>query len=268
MSGLPAQIPQQSVPLLQSSSGKEAQYMDVNWYLWAYNISQAVLGTSSGSTPASPYDLLDAVNLIAATADIPQAYRGIENIAALLSMPLLADPVPDAQPVQVVTVGASPFIYTALANGLLSVTGGAVSGVSIIRQGVTVATGIGSVSSGVLGSLTDEKSTNGSIGFTAGVDFTAGTSNSVMLSQNYDSTSNLFVAFDAGEQGGDTLSLGGSGNKLLTFNAVIPVGTEKVYVKGALPATVSSSGGLVPLRRLDQVQITYTGAPTVAFLPS
>lgn len=269
MSGLPNQIPQQSVPFIESVDGAEPAYVDINWYLWLYNLSKSVFGTGgSGSTPASPYDALDAANLFAQTADIPQAYRRINNLAALLASAPLPDPAPAAQPVQAVTVGASPFTYTALANGVLSVTGGAVSNVSIIRQGVSVATGIGSSSASVISSLTDEKSTNGSIGFTAGVDFIAGTSNSVTLSQNYVSVSNLFAAFDAGDQGGDTLSLGGAGNKVLTFNAVIPLGTQKIYVKGALPSTISASGGLVPLRRLDQVQITYTSAPTVAFLPS
>lgn len=268
MSGLPNQIPQQSVPLIAGAT-KSPQYMDINWYLWAYNISKQVLGTSSGgSTPSSPYDLFDASNLTAQGADIPQAYRRIANLVVQMAMPPLQDPAPAAQPVQAVTPGASPFTYTALANGVLSVTGGAVSSVAIIRQGVSVATGIGSSSASAIGSLTDEKSSSGSVGFTAGVDFTAGTSNSVTLSQNYGSTSNLFVAFDAGEQGGDTLSLGGAGNKVLTFNAVIPLGTQKVYVKGALPSTIVSSGGLIPLRRLDQAQITYTSAPTIAFLPA
>jgi hypothetical protein len=269
MSGLPSVIPPQSMPFGNDEKGNP-QYLNINWYLFLYNLSVQVLGTGGGggNTPASPYDALDAANLFAQTADIPQAYRGIENLAALLAQGPLPDPQPAAQPVQAVTPGASPFTYTALANGMLSVTGGAVSSVTIIRQGVSVATGIGSSTAGVIGSLTDEKSSNGSIGFTNGVDFTAGTSTSVTLSQDYVSVSNLFVAFDAGEQGGDTLSLGGTGNKALTFNAPIPLGTQKVYVKGALPSTIVSSGGLIPVRRLDQVQITYTSAPTIAFLPS
>jgi hypothetical protein len=114
MSGLPTQIPQQSVPLTQTAPGKKPDYMNVNWYLWAYNISQAVLGNgSSGSTPASPYDVLDTANLLSATADIPQAYRAISNVRALLGVGQLVDPMPRAQPAQTVTVGASPFTYTA-----------------------------------------------------------------------------------------------------------------------------------------------------------
>lgn len=266
MSGLPLQIPQQSVPLL-AEPGTNPQYMNTNWYLWAYNISKAVLGSgSSGSTPTSPFDALDAANLFSQTSDIPQAYRKIQNLSALIGMPALVDPVPMAQPVQAVTVGASPFTYTALANGVLSVTGGAVSIVSIIRQGVTVATGITSSSSSAIGNLTDEKGSGGQPGFVAGVDFTAGTTTALTLSKNYGSATNLWVAFDGSEQGANTYTLSGT---TLTFNAPIPVGTVDVFVKGAFPSTISSTGGgLVPLRRLDQVQITYTSAPTVAFLPS
>lgn len=268
MSGLPTQIPQQSVPLIQGdTSSVSPQYMDVNWYLWAYNISKAVLGTGQGggTTPVSPYDSIDAVNLLAQGADIPQAYRQIENLAALLTSAQMADPIPAAPPVQTVAVGASPSTYTALANGVLSITGGAVSNVLIIRQGVTVATGIGSSSSSAIGNLTDEKGSGGQPGFVAGVDFVAGTTTTLTLSKNYGSASNLWVAFDAGEQGANTYTLSGT---TLTFNAPIPLFTGAVFVKGAIASTISSSGGLVPLRRLDQVQITYTGAPTVVFLPS
>ena len=263
MTGLPVQIPQQSVPLLQSSK-RPPEYMNVNWYLWAYNISLSVNGNGIPALPASPYDFFDSVNLIAQGADVPQAYRGLENLAIQLAMPALQDPMPAAQPTQNVIPGASPFTYTALANGLLSVTGGAVSAVSIIRQGVTIATGIGSSSSSTISSLTDEHGSGGGVGFVAGVDFTAGTSTTLTLSKSYGAAANLWVAFDAGEQGADSYTLSGT---TLTFNAAIPVGTSKVYVKGALPSTINTSGGLVPLRRLDQVQITYSSTPTVVFLP-
>jgi hypothetical protein len=266
MSGLPVQIPQQSVPLL-SDPGTNPQYMNTNWYLWAYNISKAVLGNgTTGTTPSSPLDALQANDLFAQTADIPQAYRKISNLAALLAGGPLVDPVPVAQPIQVVTVGASPFTYTSLSNGVLSVTGGAVSIVSIIRQGVTVATGITSSSTNAVSSLTDEKGSGGQPGFVAGVDFTAGTTTALTLSKSYGSAANLWVAFDGVEQGANTYTLSGT---TLTFNAAIPAFTTNVFVKGALPSTVSSlGGGLVPLRRLDQVQITYSSAPTVAFLPA
>jgi hypothetical protein len=269
MSGLPTQIPQQSVPLLQADAeGKIGlQYMNINWYLWAYNISKSVLGTGeSNTTPASPYDLLIQNNTTAEGADIPQAYQGLSNLAALIGVtPLLPDPVPAAQPVQTVTASASPFTYTALANGVLSVTGGSVSSVFIIRQGVTVATGITSGNQTVIGEFTDEKGSGGQPGFVAGVDFTPGTTTSLTLSQTYGTAADLWVAFDALEQGANTYTLSG---KTLTFNAPIPVGTTDVFVKGASTSTISASGGLVPVRRLDQVRITYTSAPTLVFLPS
>jgi hypothetical protein len=267
MSGLPELIPPQSAPLLQQQEvAQKPQYMDVNWYLWAYNLSLAVLGNGqSGTTPASPYDLLDSANLYAQTSDIPQAYRQIDNLSMKLAMPALVDPTPQAAPAQSVTVGASPFTFQALSNGLLSVTGGAVSSVSIIRQGVTIATGITSASSSAITTFTDEKGSGGQPGFVAGVDFTPGTTTSLTLSQVYSSAADLWAAFDAGEQGANTYSLSGT---TLTFNAAIPVGTQNVFVKGASSSTVSTTGGgLVPLRRLDEVQITYSSAPTIVFLP-
>jgi hypothetical protein len=292
MSGLPTQIPQQSVPLLQNNADDKPQFMDINWYLWAYSISKAVLGNGQGggTTPISPYDVLDTANLFAQTADIPQAYHGLKNLAvldmqnaaiwsadlqrvnrsvdnlrALVYSLSLQDPGHQAQPAQTVTVGASPFTYTALFDGTLSITAGAVSNVSIIRQGVTVATGIGSSSASAISSFTDEKGSGGQPGFVAGVDFTDGTSTSLTLSKSYGGASALWVAFDGAEQGPNTYTLSGT---TLTFNAAIPIGTVNVFVKGATTSTISSSGGLVPLRRRDQVQITYTSAPTVVFLPA
>ena len=263
MSGLPDQIPIQSLPIVQQAKDGNF-YVDFNWYLFLYNLSQQVFSSKGGSAPATPSDVLATANLFAQTSDVPQAYRRITNLAALLSAAPLPDPVPAAQPAQTVTVGASPFTYTALANGVLSVTGGAVSAVSIIRQGVTVATGITSSSSSTFQSLTDERGSGGTFGFAAGVDFTAGTTTSLTLSQSYGSAADLWVAFDGVEQGADSYSLSGT---TLTFTAAIPVGTSKVYVKGALPSTISASGGLVPVRRLDQVRITYSAVPTVVFLP-
>lgn len=268
MSGLPNQFPQQSVPLGHLQKDGETVNIDLSWFLLLYNLWKNTLSSGSsggGSTPSSPFDALDAANLVAQTADIPQAYRKISNLTALLGINPIPDAVPAAQPVQTVTVGASPFTYTALANGVLSVTGGAASSISIVRQGVSVATGITSSSAGVIQSLTDEKGSGGTFGFANGVDFTAGTTTSLTLSQTYGAASDLWVAFDGAEQGADSYTLSG---KTLTFSSAIPVGTNKVYVKGALPSTISASGGLIPLRRLDEVVITYTSAPTVVFLPS
>lgn len=104
---------------------------------------------------------LDTQMSMALTTDIASLPRQIVNVQELLSdqeaIPtlrdltnalvygqdtLLPDVVPQAQPSQAVTVGASPYTYTALASGALAVSGGTISAISIIRQGVTVATGV------------------------------------------------------------------------------------------------------------------------------
>lgn len=257
MSGLPTRIPPQTLAL--GEKGPDGQvYLQFDWYLFFYNLAQQVFSVSSGTIPSSPSDFFEMANLVAQTADVPQAYRGIKNLSALLGVGALPEPLPVAQPVQAITPGTSPFTYTALANGVLSVTGGTVSAVSIIRQGVSVATGI-ATSSAIL-SLTDEKGSGGTFGFATGVDFTPNVTTSLTLSKSY---SSVWVGFDADDQGPDSYSLSGT---TLTFTSPIPLGISKVFVKGAVAG--SAGGGLVPVRRLDQVQITYSAAPVVAFLPS
>jgi hypothetical protein len=91
-----------------------------------------------------------------------------------------------------------------------------------------------------VGNMTDEKGSNGQPGFSAANgDFTPGTTVSLTLSNNYGSASNLWVAFDAAEQGADTFSLNGT---TLTFNSPIPIGTNKVYVKGGTSLTIGAPG--------------------------
>lgn len=266
MSGLPTLIPTQSTPISTDSNGNPIQ-VELDWWLWLYNLSVQVNGTGGGgSTPSSPYDALDTAQLFAQTSDIPQAFRQIQNLTALLqSTSALQDPTPAAQPAQTISVGASPFTFTALFNGVLSVTGGTVSSVSLIRQGVSVATGIISSSTATITSMLDEKGSGGQPGFVSGVDFIAGTTASLTLSKTYASADDLWVAFDGVEQGANGYTLSGT---TLTFSSPIPLGTTDVFVKGAVTTTINSSGGLVPVRRLDQVKITYSVAPTVVFLPA
>jgi hypothetical protein len=88
-----------------------------------------------------------------------------------------------------------------------------------------------------VGNMTDERGAGGTPGFAAGVDFVAGTTTALTLSNAYGSASNLWVVFDGTEQGADTFSLSG---KVLTFNAPIPVGTSKVFVKGGTSLTVGA----------------------------
>lgn len=179
---LPAQIPPQSYAFGQVRDG--ALFVDVDWYLFLFNMASQTISTN-GTVPAPQSDMLDMIDLDAIGTDLPQAYRAIKNIAAMLPEDdtntnllqvirqlssyvqmlqmdpdagpslrevanslvlaldtLQQDPVPQAQPAKSVTVGASPFTYIASFDGTLSVTAGTVSGISIIRQSATVATGM------------------------------------------------------------------------------------------------------------------------------
>jgi hypothetical protein len=69
--------------------------------------------------------------------------------------------------------------------------------------------------------------------------FAPGFSTVLTLVGFYGSSSNLWVKFDAGGQGSDTFSLNGHA---LTFNAVIPVGVQEVYVKGGSALTIGAPG--------------------------
>lgn len=91
----------------------------------------------------------------------------------------------------------------------------------------------------LLGNMTNEEGSGGTPGFAANVDFTPGTTTSLTLSTNYGSAANLWVAFDSAEQGADSYSLNGT---TLTFSAVIPVGVQKVYVKGGSTIAIGAPG--------------------------
>lgn len=139
---LPRQIQPQTVPFGRVDADGRV-FVDINWYLFLYNLSNQVLGSNSGSTvPASPVDLIAFIDQDAANTDIAQAYRQIANAILMAIEPPLADPQPQAQPSAAVTVTASPFTYAVPFNGCVSITGGTVSLIQIIRQGVTVGTGI------------------------------------------------------------------------------------------------------------------------------
>ena len=166
--------------------------LEQNWWLLFYNISQNVLGTGGSSTSAGsgaiggsgatggggsggtgptglsasslielnsldadasdadaivlrrPIDNLNILTSLMAETDVDAAAlkQFISNALILAQDGLMQDPAPIAQPVVAVTVGASPFNYVAPFNGQVSITGGTVSLISIIRQSVTVATGL------------------------------------------------------------------------------------------------------------------------------
>lgn len=65
--------------------------------------------------------------------------------------------------------------------------------------------------------------------FTAGTNFTPGTTTVLTLSKVYSSSAAVLIHFDASFQATDQYSV--SGNKI-TFTSAIPVGVSKVYARG------------------------------------
>jgi hypothetical protein len=65
--------------------------------------------------------------------------------------------------------------------------------------------------------------------FSSSTDFTPGTTTSLTLQTSFMSAARLWIFFDAAFQGDDQYTLSGT---TLTFTGAIPVGTNKVYVKG------------------------------------
>lgn len=65
--------------------------------------------------------------------------------------------------------------------------------------------------------------------FTAGTNFTPGTTTTLTLSKVYASKAAVLVHFDASFQATDQYSISGS---TITFTSAIPVGVSKVYARG------------------------------------
>lgn len=159
MSLLPQTIIPQTNPIGQADATGRV-IIDKNWWLFLYNISQSVLGNGQGLTPDALLTLegadgdaldADAIALRAPVAALyaqlpgepdPVPYSAIRNALILAQDTLLPDPVPQAQPAAAITVGASPFTFTAPANGQLLIVGGTVSSIALVRQGASNATGM------------------------------------------------------------------------------------------------------------------------------
>lgn len=162
MSLLPGQILPYDIPIGQAD---ETGRVTVNhdWWLFWYNLGLQVLGTQGGLPATALLELesaesdavdTDAIALRQAisnaliwaqdppqqitSADLPDIFRAL----LLAQEALLPDPVPRAQPVQSIAVGASPFTYTVPFDATIAITGGTVSAIAIVRQGATVATGL------------------------------------------------------------------------------------------------------------------------------
>jgi hypothetical protein len=90
--------------------------------------------------------------------------------------------------------------------------------------------------------------------FTAGVDFTPGTTVALSLAHQYVSGSNIEVHFDASFQGPDQYFLL---NQTLTFTSPIPVGVNKVYVSGGAVRIIGApSDGTVNTSALVDDSVT------------
>jgi hypothetical protein len=97
--------------------------------------------------------------------------------------------------------------------------------------------------------------------FTAGVDFTPGTTAALNLSRAPGPVSNIWVDFDGTYQGKDQiLSLVGS---VLTFTAPIPVGVQKVFVKSGTTLSINQPG----IGSVGPAQLADAYGPT-AFRPA
>lgn len=158
-STLPDQIPPQAEPFSYQDLGGK-QIIETHWYLFLYGLWTQVQSAQSGGVAFPAVTAIPIIDTDVIGTDSAQTNRQLANLAALLTdapdvaasaldvanlqalfEPLVERPA-QAQLAQAVTVGASVFTYTAPANGTLSITGGTVSVITIVRQGVSVATGL------------------------------------------------------------------------------------------------------------------------------
>ena len=170
---LPNIIPNQTIPFVDKDG-----LVEINWYLFLYNIYKQLFSTQAGAvTLTSGTDIpmieIDAANTDAIQdrrlalnvamlfpdfepiplpgelaslqtfdADVGPSLRELANAMVLALDGLLPDAVPQAQPSQAVTVGLSPYTFTASSNGALVIVGGTAALISIIRQGVLIPSGL------------------------------------------------------------------------------------------------------------------------------
>jgi hypothetical protein len=135
--------------------------IDKNWWLLFYNLSNQTLGNGNGVPADQLVDLesadVDAIDSDAVSLRLPisnaltqppdvapatSEYPDISRALLLAQDPPLQDVSPQAQPSATITVGGSPYSYTAPFNGCVVVTGGTVSAIAYVRQGTSIATGL------------------------------------------------------------------------------------------------------------------------------
>lgn len=150
---LPNQIIPESV-LFVDDDGHGNRKNSHTWWLFFYNLAQQVLGNQGTSAAAfaaqlnadldADVDQSDSLYLVKRVENLEKRIQDIalpepiDTRALLLAQDgLLQDPAPRAQPVTVLTPGASPWVYQATADGTLVLVGGTVSSVGLSRDGVT-----------------------------------------------------------------------------------------------------------------------------------
>lgn len=160
MSLLPGQILPQTVPF-GTASKDGTVIITKDWWLLLYHLVLNSLGTGQGLPADALLDLegadTDAVDadaialrsplsalavLMPTEPDPAPSLSDVRNALILAQDTLLPDPPAQAQPVAAITVGGSPFTYTAPFAGSVAITGGTVSAIALIRQGTSVATGL------------------------------------------------------------------------------------------------------------------------------
>lgn len=102
------------------------------------------------------------------------------------------------------------------------------------------------------GNLTNES-------WTAGTDFTAGSSTSVLLTKNYGTIANLGTVVMQGiAQDPNSYSLTGGNNQTLQFNAVIPLGISRIYCVGGTTLSLGTvpAGSVGPKQLIPQFGTT------------
>ena len=117
-------------------------------------------------------------------------------------------------------------------------------GQTLYGPGITAGTKITALGTGTGGTGTYTVNTSQTVGSeamgAAGTNqFAPGFSTSLTLIGYYGSSSNLWIHFDAADQGSDTFSLSGY---TVTFNAAIPIGVNEVYIKGGTTFTIGTPG--------------------------
>ena len=226
------------------------------WYRFLLTLFQRTGGAGGNTGTITIDDVIALEQTFAQFASSQDESLAFSPVLAPVAMPVsLAEMVlaPQeqsgyAQAPFVVTPGTSPWVYTASAKEGFYIGGGTITSLAV-QRGSTVLP-IGNSASDIVDATPS---------------FTAGSSISVTLPNSFGAVARLWVFFDGVFQGDDQIaSLVGM---ILTFNSVIPAGTKQVYVKGLLQSAVGIGATLVELSPGDQVNVTYSSAPSVTILP-